>query len=94
MTGEWIKFGICAVLLAAAMIAFTAAVIGVYRFGYVLNRMHAGAIGDTLGFVCVILTCMICAFSVFDALKLVVLVLFLWFTTPVDRKSTRLNSSH
>ena len=46
---EWIRFWISAVLLAAGVFWYIAAVIGVHRFGFVMNRMHAAGIGDTLG---------------------------------------------
>ena len=47
--GEWIRFGLTAICLITALIGFTAAVIGANRFGFVMNRMHAAGIGDTLG---------------------------------------------
>ena len=37
-----------AVLLFGLFVFFTA-VLGLYRFDYVLNRMHAAAVGDALG---------------------------------------------
>ena len=42
---EWIRFFITAALLLLGMISFISAVIGVYRFGFVMNRMHAAGIG-------------------------------------------------
>ncbi len=84
MIGEWIRFGFVAVFLILALIAFTAAVIGVYRFGFQMNRMHAAGIGDTLGIFCVIAACVISAGFGFDMLKLGLLILFLWFTSPAS----------
>ena len=49
MIGEWIMFILCAVCLITAMILFTAAALGANRFGFIMNRIHAGGIGDTLG---------------------------------------------
>ena len=40
---------IAAVLLLFGFFMFGTAVLGVYKFRYVLNRMHAAALGDTLG---------------------------------------------
>ena len=52
---EWIRFWITAVLLIIGLISFAAAVIGNYRFGYILNRVHAGGIGDTQGLFFIVL---------------------------------------
>ena len=38
---------IAAVLLLFGFFMFGTAVLGVYKFRYVLNRMHAAAMGDT-----------------------------------------------
>ena len=49
MIFAWIRFGLCALCLITAMICFTAAVLGANRFGFIMNRVHAGGVGDTLG---------------------------------------------
>ena len=46
---EWIRFAIAAVLAILGLCSFGSAVLGAYRFGFVLNRMHAAGIGDTAG---------------------------------------------
>ena len=48
MTG-WIRFFISAVFIVTGLVSFAAGVIGNCRFGYVMNRVHAGGIGDTQG---------------------------------------------
>ena len=47
--GEWIVFGISALLLVTGLFLMMSAVIGQYRFRYVLNRMHAASMGDSMG---------------------------------------------
>ena len=49
MIFAWIRFGLCALCLITAMVCFTAAVLGANRFGFIMNRVHAGGVGDTLG---------------------------------------------
>lgn len=49
MVLEWIRFLAGAVCMAAGLVFYIIQFIGVFRFKYVLNRMHAAAIGDTLG---------------------------------------------
>ncbi len=84
MTLEWIRFVIAAVLIALGLCAFTAAVLGAYRFGFVMNRMHAAGIGDTAGIFLVIASLAVARGFEMDTLKLVILVFFLWFTSPVS----------
>ena len=46
---QLIRFIVGAVFLLLGLLSFLIEVIGVFRFKYVLNRMHAAAIGDTRG---------------------------------------------
>ena len=84
MTIEWIVFIITVLLLTGALLCFKSAVIGVYRFGYMLNRIHAGGIGDSLGFLLAIAAVMIATGLNIDSLKLMLLIVFMWFTSPVS----------
>ena len=81
---EWIRFFVAAVLIILGLCSFGAAVLGAYRFGFVLNRMHAAGIGDTAGIFFVIASLAVARGPHMDTLKLVVLVFFLWFTSPVS----------
>ena len=45
---EWLRFIAAAILILLGLIMELIAVFGVYRFKFVLNRMHSAAIGDTL----------------------------------------------
>ena len=84
MTLGWIRFAIAAVLIVLGLLAFGAAVRGAYRFGFVMNRMHAAGIGDTAGIFLVIASLAVARGLQMDTLKLVILVFFLWFTSPVS----------
>ena len=81
---EWIRFFIVASLIVLALFSFISAVIGVYRFGFIMNRLHAAGIGDTLGLFLVVSAAVIASGFCFDSLKLVLLVFFMWFTSPVS----------
>lgn len=81
---EWLKFLAGAVFLLAGMAIFIIEMIGVFRFRYVLNRMHAAAMGDTLGIgSCLLGLILMNGFS-FTSLKLFVVIVFLWFSSPVS----------
>lgn len=82
--GEWIRFWIVAAFLAAGLIFFVIEVIGIFRFGFVLNRMHASGIGDTMGILCVIISLIIASGWNFTTLKLLLLILFMWLTSPTS----------
>ena len=46
---EWIRFLFGALFLLCGLLIFLIEMVGVFRFRYVMNRMHAAAMGDTLG---------------------------------------------
>ena len=60
------------------------AAIGVYRFSECLTRMHAAAMGDTLGLGLIILGLIVLFGFSFTTVKLVLVVAFLWTTGPVS----------
>ena len=48
MIGEWIRFGVTALCVVGGLFALFTALLGLFRFDYALNRLHAAAIADTL----------------------------------------------
>ena len=58
-------------------------VIGTFRFHYVLNRMHAAALNDTLGLVLVLIGLMVLVGISWQALKLLSIIVFMWLASPV-----------
>lgn len=57
--------------------------IGVFRYQYVMNRIHAAAIGDTLGGGLILLGVLIINGLQLSGLKLLFIMAFLWITSPV-----------
>lgn len=82
--GEWIHFWIVAAILVCGIAAFILAAAGVFKFGFVMNRMHASGLGDSLGLGCVVLSLIIASGLDLTSLKLCLLVLFMWLTSPVS----------
>ena len=69
--------------LIFGLFVFFSAVLGLYRLDYVLNRMHAAAVGDALGIFCVLVG-LICLHGwSLPAAKTLLVFLFLWLTSPV-----------
>lgn len=81
---EWIRFIFGALFLLGGLLIFFIEMIGVFRFRYVLNRMHAAAMGDTLGIGCSLIGLMIINGLHFTSLKLFCVIAFLWFSSPTS----------
>ena len=81
---EWIKFIAGTIFLLMGLAIFILEIIGVFRFKYVLNRMHAAAMGDTFGIGCSLIGLIIMNGFQFSSLKLFLVIVFLWFSSPVS----------
>jgi multicomponent Na+:H+ antiporter subunit G len=81
---EWLRFGVGTVLLVCGLVIFGIEMFGIFRFKYVLNRMHAAAMGDTLGIGFSLVGLMVMSGLNFTTLKLLLVVIFLWFSSPVS----------
>ena len=79
-----IRFIIAAIFIIAGVIIIASAMVGNFRFGYVLNRMQVGATADTLGTMLVILGLIIISGINTISLKMVVMILFMWIANPVQ----------
>ncbi|MCH5287761.1 MAG: monovalent cation/H(+) antiporter subunit G [Christensenellaceae bacterium] len=78
-----LRFAVSCVLTLGGLFVLISGVVGVFRFPYALSRIHAAALGDTLGIALMISGVMVAeGFSVIT-LKLLVVMLFLWLTSPV-----------
>ena len=83
-TFEWVRFLVGAGLLLFGLGIFLIEIIGVFRFRYVLNRMHAAAMGDTLGIGFSLMGLIVMSGWNFTSLKLLLVVVFLWFSSPTS----------
>lgn len=81
---DWIRLIIGSPFLICGLVIFFTELFGVFHFHYVLNRMHAAAMGDTLGISSCLLGLMFFSGFNFTTLKLALIVLFLWCTSPVS----------
>lgn len=81
---EWIRFLVGAILLLCGLGIYAIEMVGIFRFKYVLNRMHAAAMGDTLGIGFSLLGLIIMNGWNFTSLKLFLVIVFLWFSSPTS----------
>lgn len=81
---EWIKLIAGSIFLIIGIVIFFTELFGVFHFKYVLNRMHAAAMGDTLGISSCLIGLMIFSGLNFTTLKMFLILVFLWFASPVS----------
>ena len=81
---KWTQFILGTGFLLAGLLTFALQIFGVYKFKYVLNRMHAAAMGDTLGIGFSLVGLILMSGWNFTSLKLLFVIIFLWFASPVS----------
>lgn len=81
---EWIQFISGTGCLFIGLGIFLIQMVGVFKFKYVLNRMHAAAMGDTLGIGISMIGLMLLSGFNFTSLKMGMIIVFLWCASPVS----------
>ena len=81
---EWIRFILGTGLLLVGLGIFLLQIFGVFKFKYVLNRMHAAAMGDTLGIGISLTGLILLSGFNFTSLKMALIIVFLWLASPVS----------
>ncbi len=81
---EWIRFILGIAFIIMGLLVFVIQLIGVYKFKYVLNRMHAAGMGDTMGLSLCMLGAMFLYGWSYTTLKVALIVAFLWLASPVS----------
>ncbi|MCR5447981.1 MAG: monovalent cation/H(+) antiporter subunit G [Solobacterium sp.] len=78
-----VRFIIAAVLICLGMIIFGVATFGIFRFRYVLNRMHIAAQCDTMAVLFCCAGVMVLTGITFTTLKLLLVIAFVWAANPL-----------
>lgn len=78
-----VRFIIAAVFIVAGILVFGIATFGVFRFRYVLNRMHIAAQSDTMGLLLCLIGVMILTGFTFATLKVILIIAFFWAASPL-----------
>ena len=81
---DWVRFGLSALMMAGGLFVLLSAVLGLFRFRYALNRIHAAALVDTLGILLMVGGVILRAGLSLVSLKLAFVIVFLWCTSPVS----------
>ena len=80
---EWICFIFSAISICLGLITICVGVFGSLRFKFILNRMHAAAIIDTMGIFLICLGCAIANGFDSNSIKILSVAFFLLFTSPI-----------
>ena len=81
---QTIRLILAAIFLIGGVFTMVTAVLGLFRFKYVLNRMHTAATSDTFGLLLSMIGLIIWKGFGFEALKMLVIILFFWISGPVS----------
>ncbi len=80
---ETIRFVLAAVLMLCGVIAGAISILGVFRFHFVMNRMHCAAILDTIAMAGILGGLMVATGSMEYIPKLAAALLVLWVGSPI-----------
>lgn len=74
----------CILFTCAGLCCLVSGVVGVFRFKYSLSRIHAAALLDTVGMLLMLLGVMFAIGWSLATFKILVVIAFLWLTSPVS----------
>ena len=80
---ETVRFILSAGLIGGGLICVFFAILGVFKFRFVMNRMHCAAIIDTLGILFISAGLIVAAGSMDYIPKLLCIPLILWVGSPI-----------
>ena len=80
----WIVFALVAFFVLSSVFMIFCGILGVYKYKYVLNRMNAAALIDTLALLFMNVGLIIANGFTFTSLKLFLIVLVMWLTSPIS----------
>ena len=81
---DYIRLAVGALLIIIGAGIFVIQLIGVFKLKDVLSRMHAAAMGDTIGIASTLLGVIVLTGLNFTSLKVALIIVFLWMASPVS----------
>ena len=72
------------VLIVLGVIVFIFQIIGVVKYKFLINRMHAAGMGDTLGLMLCLLGLIFISGINLVSCKMLLVVAFMWFASPTS----------
>lgn len=80
---EWVRDLLTVLLLLGGSAFCVLGGVGLIRMPELYSRSHAASLGDTLGVLLILAGCALQAPGFLVVVKLVFVLLFLWFTSPI-----------
>ena len=80
---EWVRFGIAALMMLLGLCVLSVTIFGIFRFKYVLNRIHVAAKCDTAGMLMCLGSMAVISGLSMTTLRLIMLIIFVWIANPV-----------
>lgn len=81
---EILRFAVVALFLVASLCMAVISVAGVFKFRFILNRMHAAAICDSFALFIAMIGIAIAYGFTFATVKVLLIVLMVWVASPVS----------
>jgi multicomponent Na+:H+ antiporter subunit G len=81
---QWLRFAVVAILMLFGLTTLVATTVGLFRFNYVLNRIHVAAKCDSLGLLLIFAALMLIYGLTAASLKLLLIIIFLWVAAPIS----------
>ena len=81
---EWLRFGLSALMMSLGLAALFTTTFGIFRFKYVLNRIHVAAKCDTAGMLLCLGSMIVMNGFNMISLRLLMLIVFVWIANPVS----------
>ena len=80
---ETVRYGIAALLMLCGVVSAGVSILGVFRFHFVMNRMHCAAILDTVSMAGIFGGLMVATGSLGYIPKLLAALVVLWVGSPI-----------
>ncbi len=80
---DMIRIILAVALMGFGLFSICVSAIGLFRFKCVLNRIHAAAITDTIGVLCMMTGLALLCGLTLTTVKLGIIVVFMWMAGPV-----------
>ena len=80
----WLRFGFVAVFLLSGVFTLFVSILGLFRFDFALNRIHAAAMADTLTMLLFFVGIMIAIGWDSVVWKLLLVLVLQWCTSPLS----------
>ena len=81
---EWLRFAVIALFLVASLGMAVISVAGVFKFKFILNRMHAAAICDSFALLLAMIGIAVAYGISFATAKVILILLLIWIASPVS----------